>query len=502
MNPLSGNSAPQRDLNYIKPLVVDLSNQSDATVEKVYELVKDLKEVVLSQEESNQRVSGQYTDMKSRCTKVITDLTNNIEAFLEAEEKLTKDLEVLEKIKTASTTTFSTTSAPYQHDIQEGIIPIISSSDLDSDNVYFNSDHVLVSSALQIVKEKLEILNKLKQTTEEQSVLLKDNLECSITLKVKELAFRIFYDKRTLPSEIDNKLSGSSPKITLQKVIEDLELKDSKGELVFQKVFGYTAYTDYLSQLKDLQRSMDLFDKYQFEKDPHSKEAHLEDILHSYSSFQIGQSKLFQGGYHNGKDAHSVVYEFKRVQDDLFELNLFNTGEGRHRIFGARVQRYSFNRDKIQDKEFLRGLFAFKIPSHNVEKAGPRSGISMKNVIEYLDNNLGQCSFPASIPSQTWGNCTYMTLKAWLHNKLDIKSYETFHKLSREHAANQLKEYLPTLSEELKYRVFGHSVISKINKKISVMSWESLPILGRIVKVFYYFSIQISNWFIKPSDNK
>ena len=159
MNPLSGNSAPQRDLNYIKPLVVDLSNQSDATVEKVYELVKDLKEVVLSQEESNQRVSGQYTDMKSRCTKVITDLTNNIEAFLEAEEKLTKDLEVLEKIKTASTTTFSTTSAPYQHDIQEGIIPIISSSDLDSDNVYFNSDHVLVSSALQIVKEKLEILN-------------------------------------------------------------------------------------------------------------------------------------------------------------------------------------------------------------------------------------------------------------------------------------------------------------------------------------------------------
>jgi hypothetical protein len=501
MYPLSNNRIPNRDLNYVNPLLDSVSNRSEAAGEKVLKLIQDLKATFIDQKQSYQENSGQYKDLKNRLSQVISDLSADIKVVSQAKEKLTKESLEVEKIKTVSNPIVSTTSIQNPHDLQEDIIPIISSSDLDSDELDLNSGHLLVSSALQLVEGNLKDLIKLKQLTEGQLVLLERHLEASVTLKVKELAFRIFYDKRTLPSEIDEKLAGSTQEVTLQKVIEDLELKDSQGELVFKKVLGDEKYYICLSQLKDLQKDMNLFYKYRSETNLESKEAYLDEIVNRYSSLLNGQSKLFQGGYNSDREdgyGHSVVYEFKRLNDDLFELRLFNTGEGKHPRFGARVQSYYLNLDKMKDKEFLRGLLAFKVLADNEEKAGPGSARSMQDVMAYLNENLGPCDYQESIPPQTWGNCTYMTLKAWLHNKLDTKSYETFHKLSREHAASQLKEYLPTLSEEVKQRVFGDSVISKINKKISVMSWESVPILGRIVKLFYYFTIQISNWFKKP----
>ena len=66
MYPLSNNRIPNRDLNYVNPLLDSVSNRSEAAGEKVLKLIQDLKATFIDQKQSYQENSGQYKDLKNR----------------------------------------------------------------------------------------------------------------------------------------------------------------------------------------------------------------------------------------------------------------------------------------------------------------------------------------------------------------------------------------------------------------------------------------------------
>lgn len=312
---------------------------------------------------------------------------------------------------------------------------------------------------------------------------------------IKELAFRIFYSELAVPQVISDQLCGNSRGSSLHKMISDLKTKDSEGQLVFEKIMGKENYSKCLTKLEEFTSTTDLVRQY------NGQEHILNSVKKPFTDLKIGESKLYPGGYLGASDnqpGHSVLYEFKRVGENNYELSLYNTGEGSS-IFGPRKATYSFTKDKIEDKEFWKGLLSFETQSTRSVKAdttySQHNARSMSDVYNFLEKKLGPAKSGDRLEAQTWGNCTYMTLKAWVTSALNSSQKEEFHTKIRELAADELSDALPHLTERDKKNIFGNEVISHLERKVDVIKNTDTSILGRIKRIWYYVSVSISNFF-------
>jgi hypothetical protein len=316
------------------------------------------------------------------------------------------------------------------------------------------------------------------------------------TSLIKELAFRIFYELFALPQPIIDKLSGTRLDSSLKKMITDLETKDKDGNLVFKKIMGDTNYNSCLEKLKQLSDVIVKILSYKGNPDQ------VETIMSAFTSLEVGQSKLFPGGYFTRNAAlsgHAVIYEFKRVADDAYELSLYNTGAGSFFYFGKKVETYSLTHKQMNDINFWTGFLEFMIQDSHQPALEPsiqqNTERSMSQVYGYLNNSLGKAKTGQSIEAQTWGNCTYMSLKAWVTGRLSEIQKKEFHTTIRQLAADELKDALPHLSEQEKTTIFGNEVISHLDRKVELITNHDTGIWAKIKRVWYYVRGYIINYF-------
>lgn len=326
--------------------------------------------------------------------------------------------------------------------------------------------------------------------------------EKAIDMRARQCAFRMFYQENAIPTVIKERLSGATFEDSIQATLRDIKsattLADGERQQMLSAMQELATFTGQIN-IRASDESITKGDMLA---------AIIDNVLDKVEALPIGGRLLLPGGYNTADDSkgHAVLYEVVRGAEG-FSLNVYNTGQGGN--WNTAVQEYKFPsrleeggnspQSVAKNAQFWRGLLGF-LASEGLEKKGFWDE-EMVNINDYLRSQLGTPKQGDSIPGQTWGTCTHMCLRGWIHRQVSSEKYNAFHLEMRREAAARCKDLIAGLSHDDKRKLVGNgadaeelgqSVILALDRKVKAIETDS-PLAratyyaGQIARSFFGF---------------
>ncbi len=186
----------------------------------------------------------------------------------------------------------------------------------------------------------------------------------------------------------------------------------------------------------------------------------------------VGESCLIPGGY-KAKDGHAVVFEVQRTSEYDFQFAIYNTGEGLYLglsrdeedkldrdSLGAPLAIQNLTKEAVSNRNFLVNILRPRI-DWNPETNSMKKLFSI--VTKHLvDEHQGTCTRLKPHEIQTWGSCTFDSVRSYLQTKMEPELFAQFETHMMQRAYDPLHRLLPEMRES---GVYSKETLDLIEKR-------------------------------------
>lgn len=331
--------------------------------------------------------------------------------------------------------------------------------------VWAQIDHVEVCKESQtrffLIRIIQAIWDRLLQTIWIIVLYIAEN---SAVYQFKECAFRTIKKMGICENLVlDPKLSGGISTLAYKGIQKDLhqfledpsshlgpkdanQLRDLLGQLEFGEKLAFDQLWIYftgqlLSRKTSQEKAADL--AYTVEK--------------KIESLGIGQSLCLPGGFIQNGSGHAIVFEIQRTDEQKFQFAIYNTGAGAYHgqeilnlarmVFSGKIQPIAFHgltKEAISNSEFLTNLLYSMIDNHR-DESDPMETLLSRIEEHCLIDNQAKKKFLNAHPLQTWGTCTFDSIRSYLQQKLNPALFARLESHMIQTAHQKLIQLLPAV---------------------------------------------------------